>query len=199
MFNGFVFLFLFASSITNSFGKELVCIDAEDIFVGRSKKSKAYFKTKLFSKVTSNKLADDQLIMAMINKNPDLMFYQNELKYLEINNQLDSFRVMEILSLERNFTPPTFSTYTAQVKYRVKGQVKTREAYFRTNNEVLVPYPEQRLKRPSRKDYITYRNIHGNIEHKDLTLAVLETMDDFPKFSRGMNEIELNLWKKFNR
>jgi hypothetical protein len=176
--------------------KDILCLDAEDVFIGKSKKANAHFIKLLNRKVTPDKLIDDELVIAMINKNPDLMFYQNELQSLSRENALKSFRVVEIVSLVRNYTHPTFSTYTAQVKYRVKGKIQTRDAYFRTNNKVLIPYPEQRLKSPNRKDYITYRNIYGNIEYKDLTLAVIDSLDDLPKFSRGMNAVELGLWKK---
>lgn len=196
MLNIFKFIFIFTLSYTPSFASDPGCVDAYDIFVGKNSNSNAFFKEILFKKVTSEKLVDHELIIAMIHKNPDLMFYQSELKALEENHLLKSFRVMQIISLERNFTHPTFSTYTAQVQYRVKGQLKIREAYFRTNNKVLIPYPEQRLKSPTVKDYIVYRNIHGDIEYKDLTLTVIDSLDEYPKFSRGMSEIEKSLWKK---
>jgi hypothetical protein len=190
----FIISYIFCVSIS---AKNIGCFtDAEDIFLNKGRKAKSFFRKKLFSTVSRDKLDDDELIISMINKNPDLMFYQNELQSLKRSNQLHSFRVVELVSLERTYTHPTYSTYTAQVKYRVKGEIKTREAYFRTNNKVVIPYPEQRLKTPSRKDYVAYRNRHGNIEHKDLTSIIIDSLDDTPKFSRGMNEVEYNLWKK---
>ena len=188
-------LLLFIVLIFSSQLRADPCSNAYNIYNGDFKYYSEYFKSKLKTPVNNDLLRDDELIIAMVNKNPQLLFHQNELAVLRKNHQLNSLRVLRVDELNRVYIHPNYATYDGVVTYRVKGEIRKREIYFRTNNEVLIPYPHQNFKR-GLVDKLVFRDKQGKIQDHDLGAVIINSLSDNPKFSRGMSSIEYDLWRK---
>lgn len=187
-----IFLIFFSSM---TYSSDHICSYAENVFLYQKLKKVKFLKRQLHAPASQEYFEDIELVKVLVLKNPELLFYQNELQMLKVSNQLPSFRVMDVFDLTRVFIHPNYHTYSAHVKYRVKGEVHVREAIFRTNNKVLLPYPRQRLKRSKLRDYVVYRDSNGEVDYKDFTLIVIESLDELSLFSRGMAHGEVQLWR----
>lgn len=170
------------------------CEIAFDIFRGKFNQIDDYLRSKLRSPKNGSLLRDDELVVEMVKRNPQLIFQQSEIAQLKKNYQLDSFRVIKIDELNKVYSHPNYSTYDGTITYRVKGEIRKREIYFRTNNEVLIPYPQQALQK-GMIDRIVFRDQNGKIKTQDLSEVIIDSLDNSPKFSRGMSQVEYDLWR----